>query len=84
MKLPCQQCCQPDDRCWIRLNIKRVRHGISYHGVALNVKPDLSHFQGIVPCGIREFGVTSLAEMGKEAGLSDVDRVLQKEFAHYF
>ncbi len=51
----------------------RVRHGISFHGLALNVAPDLSHFAGIVPCGIRDHGVTSLAAIGKAAPMKDVD-----------
>jgi len=59
----------------------RVRRWIAYHGVALNVAPDLGHFQAIVPCGIAEFGVTSLAELGVGASLDDVDRALARQFA---
>lgn len=59
----------------------RIRFGVAYHGIALNVRPDLSHFGGIVPCGIREFGVTSLADLGIEASLADIDTVLKEEFA---
>lgn len=55
----------------------RVRQGVSYHGVALNLYPDLSHFQGIVPCGIREYGVTSLAALGVKATMADLDAALQ-------
>lgn len=51
----------------------RVRRGVSYHGLALNVAPDLSWFDGIVPCGIRDHGVTSLAALGVTAELKDVD-----------
>ncbi len=58
----------------------RVRRWIAYHGIALNVAPDLGHFQAIVPCGIAEFGVTSLAELGVGVGLADVDRALAREF----
>lgn len=60
----------------------RVRHGVSYHGVALNVNPDLSHFQGIVPCGVREFGVTSLAMLGISEAMRRVDEVFQASWVH--
>ena len=59
----------------------RVRRGVSYHGVSLNVAPDLSHFDGIVPCGIREHGVTSLADLGVPAAFADVDAALRRHFA---
>jgi lipoyl(octanoyl) transferase len=59
----------------------RVRRWISFHGVAINVSPDLSHFAGIVPCGIREHGVTSLRALGKAARMADLDRALEAEFA---
>ena len=62
----------------------RVRHWVSYHGVALNVDPDLEHFRGIVPCGIREYGVTSLAALGIAATLSDVDIALHETFDQVF
>ncbi len=62
----------------------RVRKWVSYHGVALNVMPDLSHFAGIVPCGIREYGVTSLADIGVNAPLAEVDIVLKQEFNALF
>lgn len=54
----------------------RVRGGVSYHGVALNVRPDLSHFSGIVPCGLREHGVTSLRDLGITAEMDAVDAAL--------
>ncbi len=47
----------------------RVRHWVTFHGVALNVEPDLSHFQGIVPCGITQHGVTSLFDLGLMPGV---------------
>lgn len=59
----------------------RVRRWIAYHGIALNVAPDLGHFQAIVPCGIAEFGVTSLAELGVDASMDAVDRALAARFA---
>ena len=56
----------------------RVRHWITYHGVALNVEPDLSHFAGIVPCGIADHGVTSLVDLGLPVTLADVDVALAR------
>ncbi len=58
----------------------RVRRWVTYHGVAVNLSPDLSHFTGIVPCGISEFGVTSLAALGNPAGMADLDAALRAEF----
>jgi lipoyl(octanoyl) transferase len=62
----------------------RVRRWVSYHGIAINVAPDLGHYAGIVPCGIREHGVTSLAAMGIEATLADVDAALKATFGEVF
>jgi lipoyl(octanoyl) transferase len=64
----------------------RVRRGITFHGVSLNVAPDLSHFAAIMPCGVSEqrYGVTSLAELGVKATMADVDRVLRKKFGEVF
>jgi len=58
----------------------RVRRWVSFHGFALNVDPDLSHFEGIVPCGLPEFPVTSLRAMGAQANMDQVDRALGEEF----
>lgn len=58
----------------------RIRHWVTYHGFALNVNPDLSHFSGIVPCGIREHGVTSLHALGHAVSMEEVDAVLKQEF----
>lgn len=58
----------------------RVKRWVTLHGFALNVAPDLSHFTGIVPCGIAEFGVTSLAELGKQIPLTRVDAALERSF----
>jgi lipoyl(octanoyl) transferase len=58
----------------------RVRRGVSFHGIALNVDPDLSKFAGIVPCGIREHGVTSLVRQGCLVSMPEVDVVLQHTF----
>ena len=62
----------------------RVRRWVSYHGLALNLRPDLDHFQGIVPCGISEYGVTSLAALGVQAELTDLDAALRRSFADLF
>ena len=64
----------------------RVRHWITYHGVAVNLAPDLSHFSGIVPCGISApgLGVTSLADLGGGARMADLDAALARHFAPVF
>lgn len=62
----------------------RVRQWVTFHGISLNVAPDLSHFAGIVPCGIREHGVTSLADLGRPAGMPEVDAALQRRFLEVF
>ncbi len=62
----------------------RVRRWVSFHGIALNVAPDLGHFSGIVPCGVRGAGVTSLRRLGVEAPMAEVDAVLRAEFEALF
>jgi lipoyl(octanoyl) transferase len=62
----------------------RVTRWVSWHGVALNVSPELSHFDGIVPCGIARHGVTSFSDLGVQASMKDVDAVLVKEFSRVF
>jgi len=62
----------------------RVRRWVTFHGVALNVAPDLSHFSGIVPCGVREHGVTSLAALDVDASMIEVDAALKRAFAYVF
>jgi lipoyl(octanoyl) transferase len=62
----------------------RVRRWVTLHGLAINVAPDLGHFSGIVPCGIAEHGVTSLADLGLEVGLGDLDRALAATFDEAF
>ena len=61
----------------------RVRRWVTMHGFSINVAPDLSHFGGIVPCGIADFGVTSLAKLGKSASMSLVDGALRDEFRSF-
>lgn len=58
----------------------RVRRWVTLHGFSINVAPNLSHFGGIVPCGIADFGVTSLEKLGIDAGLAELDKALEAEF----
>jgi len=62
----------------------RVRRWVTFHGISLNVDPDLEHFSGIVPCGVSEAGVTSLADLGRVVSMAEVDAMLRKEFAALF
>ena len=62
----------------------RVRHWVTYHGLALNLDPDLANYAGIVPCGISGHGVTSLAALGVRATMKDVDRALRDTFDEVF
>jgi lipoyl(octanoyl) transferase len=62
----------------------RVRRWVSFHGIAINVDPDLEHFTGIVPCGVRGAGVTSLQALGVAATMDEVDAVLRREFEAVF
>jgi lipoyl(octanoyl) transferase len=64
----------------------RLKRWVSLHGIALNVDPDLTHFSGIVPCGVADerYGVTSLVDLGKRASLREVDMMLRREFEDLF
>jgi len=62
----------------------RVRRWVSYHGISLNVSPDLSHYDGIVPCGIEGHGVTSLKDLGVDATMTQVDDALKAAFERQF
>jgi lipoyl(octanoyl) transferase len=64
----------------------RVRRWATFHGVSLNVAPDLTHFSGIVPCGVNEahYGLTSLADLGRPASLAVVDAALRRAFEARF
>jgi lipoyl(octanoyl) transferase len=62
----------------------RVRRWVTYHGISLNVEPDLSHFSGIVPCGVSQHGVTSLVDLGIPIAMPEVDAVLRGAFGPIF
>ncbi len=62
----------------------KVRKWVSFHGISLNVDPDLGHFGGIVPCGITEHGVTSLVDLGVPATMDEADAALRASFEHVF
>jgi lipoyl(octanoyl) transferase len=62
----------------------RLRKWISFHGISINVEPNLAHFDGIVPCGIKEHGVTSLVDLGLPVSMDDVDVALKRSFASIF
>jgi lipoyl(octanoyl) transferase len=62
----------------------RLRKWVSFHGISINVEPDLSHFDGIVPCGISDHGVTSLVDLGLPVGMGDLDVALRAAFAERF
>jgi lipoyl(octanoyl) transferase len=62
----------------------KVRRWVSFHGISLNVEPDLDHFGGIVPCGITEHGVTSLVDLGVPATMDEADAALKASFQRLF
>ena len=62
----------------------KLRRWVSFHGVSINVEPDLSHFSGIVPCGIKDHGVTSLVDLGLPVTMADLDLALRQEFGRHF
>jgi len=62
----------------------RIRRWVTFHGVAINVEPDLDHFSGIVPCGVRGHGVTSLVDLGLPVSMADFDLALKRNFAAFF
>lgn len=62
----------------------KLRRWVSFHGLSINVEPDLTHFDGIVPCGIRDHGVTSLVDLGLPVTMDDLDTALRRTFAQVF
>ena len=62
----------------------RLRKWVSFHGISINVEPDLEHFTGIVPCGISDHGVTSLVDLGLPVSMDDLDVALQRNFKRTF
>jgi lipoyl(octanoyl) transferase len=62
----------------------KLRRWVSFHGISINVEPDLSHFSGIVPCGIRDHGVTSLVDLGLPVTMADLDAALLQTFPQFF
>lgn len=62
----------------------KLRRWVSFHGISINVEPDLTHFDGIVPCGIREHGVTSLVDLGLPVTMMDLDLALMRQFEAVF
>ena len=73
--------CQEDKIAAIGI---RLRKWVSFHGLSINVDPDLSHFKGIIPCGIREHGVTSLVDLGLPVSMADLDMALKDQFEKQF
>lgn len=62
----------------------RVRKGISFHGISINLTPELEHFSGIVPCGVADHGVTSFADLGLKTTMAELDSALRKNFEKIF
>ena len=62
----------------------KIRKWVSFHGISLNVEPDLDHFSGIVPCGIQDHGVTSLVDLGHPVTLDEADEALRQGFGEIF
>lgn len=62
----------------------RIRRWVTFHGISVNVNPDLGHYSGIVPCGIAEYGVTSLADLGCDIAMEALDAALARRFADIF
>ncbi len=62
----------------------RIRHWVSFHGLSINLEPDLSHYAGIVPCGISQHGITSLVDLGLPVTMTDLDVALAETFDEVF
>jgi len=62
----------------------RIRKWVTFHGISINLEPDLEHFSGIVPCGINDYGVTSLVDLGLPITMNDLDVALKHSFTEVF
>lgn len=62
----------------------KLRHWVSFHGISINIDPDLSHYSGITPCGISQYGVTSLVDLGLPISMAELDSALIKTFSSFF
>ncbi len=62
----------------------RIRRWVTFHGISINIEPDLSHYGGIIPCGIADYGVTSLVDLGLPTTMGDLDLALKRSFAEIF
>lgn len=62
----------------------RISKWVSYHGIAINLNPNINHYAGIIPCGIKEFGITSLHELGRKISYQDLDNILKSKFYEIF
>ncbi len=62
----------------------RIRHWVTYHGLSININPNLEHFSGIVPCGISDYGVTSFHDLGVDCSMNEVDKVLKNKLSKMF
>ena len=62
----------------------KIKKWISYHGIAININPDLEGFKGIVPCGLKDFGVTSITDLGKKISFEEIDEIIKEEFFKIF
>ena len=78
---------------WVDINNKpykiaaigvRIRRWVAFHGIAINISPNMEHFKGIIPCGLKDVGVTSLADLGKETDMTKIDSLLRNEFEKVF
>lgn len=77
------ECSDQQEKKVAAIGIK-IKKWVSYHGIAININPDLENFKGIIPCGIREFGTTSLKDLGVEISYSKFDKIIQEEFYKIF
>ena len=62
----------------------RIRKWVTFHGISLNISPNLKHYEGIVPCGIQTYGITSLADLGINTTTQEIDMILKRKFEVYF